>query len=158
MSEFKRFKNPIYCPSSHHNGVRGIQNVIIAWVDSIEIAALEQANEKIRELEKQLTESEDSCLQLIDERDLREDQINDIADTLGDFREWSSQNDRGLNCIESLHLLHDQYGNLEEKIKELEAKLSIAVGALKCNETFHRLGGIDDCEPCQALEKLRGEK
>jgi len=42
------------------------------------------------------------------------------------------------------------------KIKELEAKLSIAVEALKCNETFHRLGGIDDCEPCQALEKLRG--
>ena len=40
---------------------------------------------------------------------------------------------------------------------ELETKLSIAVSALKCNETFHRLGGIDDCEPCQALEKLRAD-
>lgn len=55
MSKFKRFKNPIYCPSSHHNGVPGIQNVIMAWVDSIEIAALEQANEKIKELEAKLT-------------------------------------------------------------------------------------------------------
>lgn len=24
--------------------------------------------------------------------------------------------------------------------------------ALKCNETFHRLGGIDDCDQCLALK------
>lgn len=27
-------------------------------------------------------------------------------------------------------------------------------GHLKCNQTFHRLGGIDDCEPCKATEAL----
>lgn len=32
---------------------------------------------------------------------------------------------------------------------------AVAVEALKCNETFHRLGGIDDCEPCKALSKIQ---
>jgi hypothetical protein len=34
-----------------------------------------------------------------------------------------------------------------EKLLRIIEKLS---GALKCNETFHSLGGIDDCEPCKA--------
>lgn len=45
-----------------------------------------------------------------------------------------------------------------EELKELEAKLTQATElieemreALECNESFHRLGGIDDCEPCKAL-------
>lgn len=29
--------------------------------------------------------------------------------------------------------------------------------ALECNTTFHRLGGIDDCEPCKALDRLKLE-
>lgn len=29
-----------------------------------------------------------------------------------------------------------------------------AVGILKCNETFHRLGGLDDCDPCKALAEI----
>lgn len=32
--------------------------------------------------------------------------------------------------------------------------LEIAVDALKCNETFHSLGGIDDCDPCLAKRKI----
>lgn len=28
------------------------------------------------------------------------------------------------------------------------------VEALECNETFHRLGGIDDCKPCLAKGKF----
>jgi hypothetical protein len=38
--------------------------------------------------------------------------------------------------------------------KNLIEALRRAVGALKCNETFHRLGGIDDCEPCFALAEV----
>ena len=40
------------------------------------------------------------------------------------------------------------------KLAPLHAVLLEAVEALKCNETFHRLGGIDDCEPCKALAKI----
>ena len=46
----------------------------------------------------------------------------------------------------------------EARVKELEKDLArerdicgVLRAALKCNETFHRLGGIDDCEPCKAL-------
>ena len=46
----------------------------------------------------------------------------------------------------------------EARVKELEKDLArerdicgVRRAALKCNETFHRLGGIDDCEPCKAL-------
>lgn len=115
MSEFKRFKNPIYCPSSHHNGVRGIQNVIIAWVDSIEIAALEQANEEIELLKADNT-------------------LKDLKITI-------------------------QY----DKIKKLEAKLSIAVEALEDISKIKYAGacvysGSEDMNfiSRKALEKLRG--
>ena len=40
------------------------------------------------------------------------------------------------------------------RLAPLHAVLLEAVEALKCNETFHRLGGIDDCEPCKALAKI----
>ena len=42
-------------------------------------------------------------------------------------------------------------------IKNLEAKLAIAVNALEkigCNETFHSLGGRSDCDVCLALFKI----
>ncbi len=38
---------------------------------------------------------------------------------------------------------------------EMKELLLIAIEALKCNETFHRLGGIDDCDPCKALAEIR---
>jgi len=41
-----------------------------------------------------------------------------------------------------------------QRLAPLRAALIEAVEALKCNETFHRLGGIDDCEPCKALAKI----
>lgn len=40
------------------------------------------------------------------------------------------------------------------KITSLTKSLEVAVEALKCNQTFHRLGGIDDCEPCKALDQV----
>lgn len=69
-------------------------------------------------------------------------------------REYCHTISQQYNCPRCLLIDLEKASN---KIKEPEAKLEIAVSALKCNETFHRLGGIDDCEPCQALEKLRGE-
>lgn len=41
-----------------------------------------------------------------------------------------------------------------DRLAPLHAALIEAVEALKCNETFHRLGGLDDCEPCKALAKI----
>lgn len=38
-------------------------------------------------------------------------------------------------------------------IPKLVKALRVLDNALKCNETFHSLGGIDDCEPC--LAKLK---
>lgn len=40
------------------------------------------------------------------------------------------------------------------RLASLHAALIEAVEALKCNETFHHLGGLDDCEPCKALAKI----
>lgn len=42
----------------------------------------------------------------------------------------------------------------------LDALIEFLPHALECNETFHRLGGLDDCEPCKMrlrLEKLVSE-
>lgn len=41
-----------------------------------------------------------------------------------------------------------------ENIKTLIACLREAVGALQCNTTAHRLGGIDDCEPCKVKKRI----
>lgn len=37
-----------------------------------------------------------------------------------------------------------------DDIPKLVKALRVLDNALKCNETFHSLGGIDDCEPCLA--------
>ena len=42
-----------------------------------------------------------------------------------------------------------------DRLAPLHASLLKCVEALECNETFHRLGGIDDCEPCKAKAQLR---
>jgi len=42
-----------------------------------------------------------------------------------------------------------------EQVKKLIAALVVAEGAMECNESFHRLGGIDDCEPCKARKSMR---
>lgn len=44
--------------------------------------------------------------------------------------------------------------NSRTDIPRLVQMLEVAMGALKCNETFHRLGGIDDCEPCKAQAQI----
>lgn len=41
------------------------------------------------------------------------------------------------------------------RLAPIHKALRKCVAALKCNKTFHRLGGIDDCEPCTALDELR---
>lgn len=40
------------------------------------------------------------------------------------------------------------------EIEHLKSKLKVAASLIKCNETFHRLGGIDDCEPCLFLKEI----
>jgi hypothetical protein len=41
--------------------------------------------------------------------------------------------------------------NIERELTREREICGVLRAALKCNETFHRLGGIDDCEPCKAL-------
>jgi hypothetical protein len=36
------------------------------------------------------------------------------------------------------------------ELRRLADALEVMDEALTCNETFHNLGGIDDCEPCKA--------
>ena len=46
--------------------------------------------------------------------------------------------------------------NITRILDELDRLIEVEKvlrGALKCNETFHRLGGIDDCDPCLALKR-----
>lgn len=49
---------------------------------------------------------------------------------------------------------YTKHGMKLASLATLHAALLEAVEALKCNETFHSLGGIDDCEPCKALAKI----
>jgi len=42
----------------------------------------------------------------------------------------------------------------DAEIEQLKSKLKVAASLIKCNETFHRLGGIDDCEPCLFLKEI----
>lgn len=58
-------------------------------------------------------------------------------------------------------LLKNKQEQFESTIKETskmrdlyKSQLDVALDALKCNETFHRLGGIDDCDPCLAKLKI----
>ena len=44
--------------------------------------------------------------------------------------------------------------NSRTDVEKLTRVVRELVGALKCNETFHRLGGIDDCKPCLALRRV----
>jgi chromosome segregation ATPase len=55
---------------------------------------------EVERLATELEREERDCLQLIEERDQREQQINEIADALGDETEWSNLNDRGDNAFE----------------------------------------------------------
>lgn len=71
------------------------------------------------ELKKELEREEKSCLALIDERDLREEQINQIADLLGDETEWSNHNDRGLNAIELARDFDVRWATQKAKIARL---------------------------------------
>lgn len=48
-----------------------------------------------------------------------------------------------------------EYEIHEDDIAKLIAAVRVLSEALKCNETFHRLGGIDDCEPCKALAEAK---
>jgi hypothetical protein len=104
------------------------------------IGNIRDSEKSIADLEKE----ENECLKLIDERDFREDQINQIADLLGDDREWTSQNDRGENCLESIEILNT-------KLADIERKLEIAVEALE----FECGNRCSDLNPCNAKEVLR---
>lgn len=64
---------------------------------------------------QQLKVCEADCVELIKERDHREEQINQIADVLGDSSEWSNVSDRGDNAIELA-------SDLRDRVRELEAE------------------------------------
>ena len=66
---------------------------------------------------------------------------DDVQEKRGTFVDAG---DRVLKIVEA------QHAQMIWAVKALE----IAVEALKCNEIFHDLGGIDDCEPCKAKRKI----
>jgi chromosome segregation ATPase len=81
-------------------------------------AELEAALAEVERLKKRLTDEERDCLKVIDERDFREEQINQIADALGDETEWTSANDRGVNAIELASELTEARAEIE-RLKEI---------------------------------------
>lgn len=91
-------------------------------------------------LEHKLKDSERSESQLITQLEFREEQINKIADELGDHREWSSANDRGDNCIESINILQSQIEQLTKERDAYEAALNCRsdVGQVKQRMRFAR--------------------
>lgn len=50
-------------------------------------------------------------------------------------------------------IMEDHYNAYRDRRMLCDA-LEVALEALECNITFHRLGGIDDCEPCKAKAKI----
>lgn len=78
----------------------------------------ELMKEREAKLKIRIDDLEKSELQLIDERDRYEGRINEVADLLGDLREWSSCNDRGENCIESVESLQNENAKLKAQLKE----------------------------------------
>jgi regulator of replication initiation timing len=112
-------------------------------------ARLEAENEVLREhilwLTKVSVEEENACLQVIDERDHREEQIDAIYEALGGEEEWSNVCDRGNDALELVEALKAENESLKkelssfnestEKLMEdndsMQTRLSCALEALK---------------------------
>lgn len=118
------------------------------------------AHDKIvAELQDRLEKEEASCGQLIDERDFRENQINEIASLLGDNREWSSANDRGDNCLESIEALQSELTELRSAIDEVKKALGFYADSnnwLGFNEEQGFVWSNEFCPDGQDYENLEG--
>ena len=63
----------------------------------------------------------------------------------------------GTPYVDVTLILEQELRNLKIVNINLEAKLATkALETIGCNKTFHSLGGIDDCDVCLALFKIRG--
>jgi hypothetical protein len=78
------------------------------------------ANEHMKKLKVKLEEADREIEKLITERDLREEQIDEIADALGDKTEWSNLNDRGLNAVELAQINHTKLEEAKGLLKRAE--------------------------------------
>lgn len=59
-----------------------------------------------------------------------------------------------LDMLEQNKQMSAEIEQLKKENDQLKSKLKVAASLIKCNETFHRLGGIDDCEPCLFLKEI----
>lgn len=107
---------------------------------------LEERDKKIRELEAKLENEYSDCIDLIKERDFREEQIDKICDTLGSDSEWSNLNDRGEECLELIQ-------SLKQQLEEKDALLT------NCREAFERFNKAFDGawpEVSRFFQKIKG--
>lgn len=91
---------------------------------------LAEAQREIERLNQRLVSEENDYLRLIGERDHREEQIDEIADALGDQTEWTSANDRGVNALELAHaghaLIEKLAGALDQATRQWEVYVTEA--------------------------------
>lgn len=81
-------------------------------------------------LEKQVEKEERDHMVTIEQRDFREEQIDQIADILGDETEWTSSNDRGVNAIELVSEIKSRLAECADKHLSLAEKFNKAIDDL----------------------------
>lgn len=79
--------------------------------------------------------------------------LSDIEERLDHMRLFEFYDgDSEMSCVTEEQYAKDKDEVMTDLRRCLEI-IKVLSEALSCNETFHRLGGIDDCEPCKAQTK-----
>lgn len=84
-------------------------------------ARIEELEKERDELKVKLDKEYSDCLQVLAERDYRENQINEIANALGDSSEWSNITDRGDEALELVHQLKRDITLANQKLEKYDA-------------------------------------
>lgn len=120
-----RNTNPnVFSPWSYDAGSK-VKDQVVQKLQS-ELAELKT---EIARLNAEALKEEAICCQVIQQRDFREEQIDTIADLLGDKTEWTSDNDRGANAIEIL----DRENSELSKYRELVGSMGDAIASMVDN-------------------------
>lgn len=97
-------------------------NKSLVLIDALQ-SQLATANAKIVELEDK---HEQEMIEVIKERDHREEQIDAIYEALGGTQQWSNLCDRGDDALELVASLESQLSEAKEKLNEAEFDLAQA--------------------------------
>lgn len=147
------------------------------YYTAVEYSAYLAAQERIKQLEKERDELEHKLCSLLchftnNKYSYATYSLNDMIQMIEDQNMEDNQ--------ESTDRLKKQCEKLEKERDKMQAVLAVsetatgvmlqateihrlkkqcdvmrsALEKLECNETFHRLGGIDDCERCKALAEV----